>query len=122
MGQSQPWASGTSLGMSQGWTKAWACGPSLGDPWAGRAGLWGAGDQPCCGITGAGADSPGGLRWGPGPWAGGRASGGPGGDNQGHQCPQSLDINLVTTNMAYPVPRLDLSWSGFKWQNCEWDG
>jgi len=27
-------------------------------PWLGRAWLCGAGDQPCCGVTGAGVDSP----------------------------------------------------------------
>ena len=27
-------------------------------PCPGRAGMWGAGDQPCCGDTGAGADGP----------------------------------------------------------------
>ena len=37
-------------------------------PWPGRAGLWGAGDQPCCGIAGAGTDWPEGLKWGPAPW------------------------------------------------------
>lgn len=37
-------------------------------PWLGRAGLGGAGDQPCFGIAGAGADDPGGLKWGPGSW------------------------------------------------------
>jgi len=38
--------------------------------WLSRAGLWGAGDQPCWGISGAEADSPVGLKWGPGTWAG----------------------------------------------------
>jgi len=32
----------------------------------GWAGLWGAGDQPCCGIPGAGAGGAGGLKWGSG--------------------------------------------------------
>ena len=36
-------------------------------PWAGRAGLWGTGERPCCSVTGAGADGPGELKWGPGP-------------------------------------------------------
>lgn len=36
-----------------------------GEQAAGR----GDGEQSCCSITGAGADSPGRLKWGPGPWA-----------------------------------------------------
>lgn len=36
----------------------------------GRAGLWGAGDRPCCGVPGAGAVGPKELTWGPGPWVG----------------------------------------------------
>lgn len=39
-------------------------------PMAAEAGLWGAGGQPCSGVTGAGADGPRGLPWGPGLWAG----------------------------------------------------
>lgn len=38
---------------------------------AGQGGTVGSGEQPCCGITGAGADSPGGLTWGTGLWVGG---------------------------------------------------
>ena len=41
------------------------CGSGSGDLRLGRAGLWGAGDQPCCGTAGAGTDGPGGLNWGP---------------------------------------------------------
>lgn len=37
-------------------------------PWLVRVELWGAGDQPCCNITGVGADSSEGLQWGFGPW------------------------------------------------------
>lgn len=39
-------------------------------PMAGRVELWGAGDHPCCGMVGAGADGPGGLTWGSESWAG----------------------------------------------------
>lgn len=53
----------------------------------GQAELWGAGDQPCCSITGAGAGGPGGLTWGPGPWAGEGA----GQDKQAWWFPQGLD-------------------------------
>lgn len=35
-------------------------------PWLGMAGLWGAGDCPCCNAAGAGADGAGGLMGGPG--------------------------------------------------------
>jgi len=60
-------------------------GPAQQGPWPGRAGLWGAGDRPCCGIAGAGADGPRGLTWGPGAWAGwGEPRGGSGG---GWWCP-----------------------------------
>ena len=55
-------------------------GPQVGlaqwGPWLGRVGLWGAGDQPCCGITGAGADGPGGRNGVLGP---GKVGGSPGG-------------------------------------------
>jgi len=72
-------------------------GPQVGlarqDPWPGRAGLWGAGDQPCCGVTGAGADGPGGLEWGPGLRAGCA--------RQGHQCLQGPDI--LSAFVADPV-------------------
>lgn len=40
-------------------------GPAQRGPWPGRAGLWGAGDWPCCDITGAGTGGPGELKWGP---------------------------------------------------------
>ena len=40
----------------------WAVGPQVGpawwSPWPGRAGLWGAGDWPCCGDAGTGTDGP----------------------------------------------------------------
>jgi len=42
---------------------------------SGQAGLWGAGDCPCCGIAGAQADGPGGQTRGPG-----QAGGAPRGD------------------------------------------
>jgi len=45
-------------------------GPGSGVSWPCRAGLWGAADQPCCRLAGAGADGPSGLKWGPGTWAG----------------------------------------------------
>lgn len=45
-------------------------GSSSVGPMAAEAGLWGAGGQPCSGVTGAGADGPRGLPWGPGLWAG----------------------------------------------------
>lgn len=35
-----------------------------------KAGLWGAGNWPCCDSSGAGAEGLGGLKWGPGLWAG----------------------------------------------------
>lgn len=42
-------------------------GPRVGPAWWGswtmRTGLWGPGEGPCCGIAGAGGDSPGRLRW-----------------------------------------------------------
>lgn len=38
-------------------------------PWPGRTGLWGAGVQPCCPVSGAGADGSGELTWGVGLWA-----------------------------------------------------
>lgn len=63
LGQPQFWALGTSLGtgMHQGW-----------------AGMWGAGNKPCCSVTGSGANISRGLRWGPGPWAGWGRTGGQG--------------------------------------------
>ena len=51
--------------------------------WPGQAGLWGAGDRPCWGMAGAGADSPGELTWGPGPWALGWVGESPGEAGQG---------------------------------------
>lgn len=57
-------ASGTSLG----------CGLTLEGPWSGRAGLWGAGNSPCCRASDA-TDGPGGGQKGKkvsvvpsGPW------------------------------------------------------
>lgn len=41
----------------------------------GRAALFGAGDRPCCSISGAGTGSPWGLEGGPGPWQGGGSHG-----------------------------------------------
>lgn len=41
----------------------------------GRAALFGAGDWPCCSISGAGTGSPWGLEGGPGPWQGGGSHG-----------------------------------------------
>ena len=90
-GQLQPLASGTSLGMGTG--RGWDVGPRVGParqgPWLGRTRLWGAGDRPCCGITGTGADGPGGLTWGPGLWAGwGGALGGLGRASKACQGPE----------------------------------
>jgi len=45
-------------------------GPSSATSTARQGRLWRAGDWPCCGITGAGADGPVRLTWGPGLWAG----------------------------------------------------
>lgn len=39
-------------------------------PMAGQSRAVGAGDHPCCGITGTGPDSPWGQQWGPGLWSG----------------------------------------------------
>lgn len=50
-------------------------GPAQQVSWPRRAGLRGAGDQSRCGVAVAGADGPGGLMWGPGPWAGGGSPG-----------------------------------------------
>lgn len=47
--------------------------PSSVDPWLGRAGLWGAGDKPCCGIAGARADGSSGRDMGS--WAVSRVKG-----------------------------------------------
>lgn len=55
LGQPQPQASVTSLET---------CGLSLEHPVARH------GDSPCCGVAGAGPDSPGGLKCGPGLWQG----------------------------------------------------
>lgn len=69
------WGSGSGMGRGTrlthgpGWQKR-----ATGSGWAqpggvcARAGLQAAGDCLCCGIAGAGADSPLGLSWGPGPW------------------------------------------------------
>lgn len=71
LGQAQPQAVDTILGTGKvgGWAGTWAHRWA----WFGRvhdwAGLWGAGDRPCCGVTGAGAGGPGGVTWGPGPWS-----------------------------------------------------
>ena len=51
-----------------GWDVGLRVGPARRGPLLGRAGLWGAGDQPCRGITGAGDDGPGRLKWVPGLW------------------------------------------------------
>lgn len=50
---------------------------SGGSPWLGRAGLWGLGVLPCCGITVTGTDGPRDLRGGS--WAMGRVGRGCGG-------------------------------------------
>lgn len=39
-------------------------------PWLGWARLRGAGEQPCCSVSGVGTEGPRGLVWGSGPWAG----------------------------------------------------
>jgi len=57
-------------------------GPAQSGPWLSRAGLWGAGEWPCCGISGAGTDGLGGLTWSLEPWEGG---GNPGGAGQGQE-------------------------------------
>lgn len=49
----------------QGW--GWA----KDRPGCGSALLWGAGEQPSCGVAGAGADGLKGLTWDPGPWVSG---------------------------------------------------
>jgi len=83
---------GTPYGIRQ--CRAWQPGP-IPLPWPRKSGgtaeapapgnralHWGAGDWPGCGVSGAGADSPGGLKLGPGRWAGYPESCG---------CPQGLD-------------------------------
>lgn len=45
--------------------------------------LGGDGAQPYCSVVGAGADGPGGLKWGPGAWAEWRRPSGAGWDRQG---------------------------------------
>ena len=72
--------------------------------------FWGRGWQPW------------GLRWGPGPQAGLGQPQGTGEGQSGLTVPSGPDVHLATTNMAYPAPLLDLSWRGFKRQNCEWEG
>ena len=49
-------------GPMLGWDVGLQMDPAQQGPWLGRAGLWGAGDGPCCSIAGAGADSPGWLK------------------------------------------------------------
>lgn len=50
--------------------------PALGTA-QGWPGIWGTGDQPCRGISGAGDDGPRRLKWGSGLWAGTVRAGGP---------------------------------------------
>lgn len=68
-GQGQAWQGEQGSHTAQGDRKGprGLAGHSLGGVCA-RAGLQAAGDCLCCGIAGAGADSPLGLLWGPGPW------------------------------------------------------
>ena len=93
-GQPQPQAPGTSPARGQP-RPGQVVGPWVGlarqGPWLGRAGLWGAGDQPCCSITGAGADGPREATQGPGPWAGGESPRGLTWGSQGRWCPQDPD-------------------------------
>jgi len=60
----------------------------------GQAGLWGAGDRPCCSIAGAGTNSPRGLKWGPGLWAGEGSPRELGRGSQVWGCPQGPDAVL----------------------------
>jgi len=69
-------------GLKPGWNLDTRVDSDRQGPWLGRAGLWGAGDRPCCSITGAGADSPGGVTWVP--WIVGRVRGGLWMAEQGH--------------------------------------
>lgn len=82
MGRAPRWSAGP-RGLGQ--ANRPRCGlvhePSLVCPMAGRVELWGAGDHPCCGMVGAGADGPGGLTWGSESWAG---VGSPRGSRQAH--------------------------------------
>lgn len=72
------WESHLQARPSDGRVVGWAwLGRAHGRAGQGRAGLRRAGDQPCCGIIVAGADSPGGAEMGS--WAMGRVMGGPGG-------------------------------------------
>ena len=66
-GQPQSRPSGTSLGTGTGRDMGPWVGPAPWGPWPGRAGLGGAGERPCCGVAGAGADGQGVLGCGPGP-------------------------------------------------------
>lgn len=68
-------------------------GPDQPGPWLGRPGLWGAGDQLFCSISGAGADSPGGLTWDPGACVGVGIFGKWG---SGLWCPQDPEIRPWT--------------------------
>jgi len=82
-----------------GWTEAGtgdgpAGGPGSGDPWPHRAGLWGAADQPCCGVVGAGADGP--WRADMGSWARWML---PQGARQGWQCVWSHDVQYTCQNL-----------------------
>ena len=42
------------------WASRAVPAPGIGHLPGERAGLWGAGDRPCCGVVGAGAEDPGG--------------------------------------------------------------
>lgn len=87
----------------------------LGTAWGvcARAGLQAAGDCLCCGIAGAGADSPLGLSWGPGPWGGwgqpqemlGRKS---------YCCPHSLDSHITPGQFDFPYIWSLMCYKGWK--------
>ncbi|KAK4823432.1 hypothetical protein QYF61_002118 [Mycteria americana] len=62
--------SGDGVGMRLGQDMVPWVGPAQQGPWLGKGGPWGAGDRHCCNVSGAGTDGHGGLKWGPGLWAG----------------------------------------------------
>lgn len=84
--QAPPWGRD---GPRLGWDISPRVGLVLWGPQLSITGLWWAGDWPCRSITGAGADGPEGLKWGPGSGSSsGEAWGRQGRDSEGRQCPQ----------------------------------
>lgn len=70
-GQDQgQWSPGGSTVMRCVWGQAVCQSVDQRGPWLGRAGLWRAGAQHCCGATGAEIGGPRGMKWDPGLWAG----------------------------------------------------